>query len=113
MAARPATRRFVALGLAGGLIPSPSAVVVLLAGFALGRSWFALLLVLAYGVGMALTLCLTGLLLVRAGGLSRRVAAGNAVPRPVAAVLRLLPIIAAVTVVAAGLWLGFRSLLAL
>ncbi len=112
-APRPATRRFIALGLAGGLVPSPSAVVVLLAGFALGRSWFALLLVFAYGVGMALTLCLTGLLLVRAGGLSRRLAEGTAVPRPIAAVLRLLPVIAAVTVVAAGLWLGFRSVLAL
>ncbi|MDP1876971.1 MAG: nickel transporter [Actinomycetota bacterium] len=110
---RPATRRFVALGLAGGLVPSPSAVVVLLAGFALGRSWFALLLVVAYGMGMALTLCLTGLVLVRAGGLSRRVAAGAAVPLPIAAALRLLPVIAAVTVVAAGLWLGFRSILAM
>lgn len=110
---RPATRRFVALGLAGGLVPSPSAVVVLLAGFALGRSWFALLLVVAYGVGMALTLCLTGLVLVRAGGLSRRVASRATVPWPIAAVLRLLPVIAAVTVVAAGLWLGFRSVLAM
>lgn len=112
-APRPATRRVVALGLAGGMVPSPSAVVVLLAGFALGRSWFALLLVVAYGLGMALTLCLTGLLLVRAGGLSRRVAAGTAVPRPVAFALNRLPLIAATTVVVAGLWLGVRSIMAM
>ena len=43
---------------------------------------------------------------VRAGGLSRRVADGNAVPRPVAAVLTRLPLIAASTVIATGLWLG-------
>ncbi len=112
-APRPATRRVIALGLAGGLVPSPSAVVVLLAGFALGRSWFALLLVVAYGLGMALTLCLTGLLLVRAGGLSSRVAAGTAVPRPVAAVLTRLPLMGALTVIAAGLWLATRSILAM
>ena len=89
-------------GLAGGLVPSPSAVVVLLAGLALGRSWFALLLVVAYGLGMAMTLCLTGVVLVRAGGLSRRVAEGGAVPRPFAAVLTRLPLIAASTVIATG-----------
>ena len=94
-------------------MPSPSAVVVLLAGFALGRSWFALLLVVAYGVGMAVTLCATGFALVRVGGLSRRVAEGNAVPGPVAAVLHRLPVIAATTVVVAGIWLGVRSVLSM
>jgi nickel/cobalt transporter (NicO) family protein len=110
---RPGTRRFVALGLAGGMVPAPSAVVVLLAGFALGRSWFALLLVVAYGLGMALTLCLTGLLLVRMGGLSARLAAGTAVPGPIVALTRALPVIASVTVVVAGLWVGLRSILAM
>ncbi len=110
---KPATRRVIALGLAGGMVPSPSAVVILLAGFALGRAWFALLLVVAYGIGMALTLCFTGLLLVHAGNLSERVAAGTAVPRPIAAVLSRLPMIAATVVVVAGIWLGVRSFLSL
>lgn len=58
-------RSLVLPGLAGGMLPSPSALVVLVAGIALGRFSFGLLLVLAYGVGMALTLLLAGLLLVR------------------------------------------------
>jgi len=63
---RPLGRRgLVALGLAGGLVPSPSAVVVLLAGIALGRAWFGVALVLAYGLGMAATLTGIGLLLAR------------------------------------------------
>jgi nickel/cobalt exporter len=37
----------VALGLAGGLVTSPSAVVVLLGGIALGRAWFGVARVLA------------------------------------------------------------------
>jgi nickel/cobalt exporter len=50
------------MGFAGGLLPSPSAVVVLVGANALGRPWFGVGLVLAYGVGLALTLALVGLL---------------------------------------------------
>jgi ABC-type nickel/cobalt efflux system permease component RcnA len=64
--ARPLGRRgLVALGLAGGLVPSPSAVVVLVGGIALGQAWFGVALVVAYGLGMAATLTGTGLLLAR------------------------------------------------
>ena len=56
-------RGLVALGLAGGLVPSPSAVVVLLGGTALGQAWFGVALVVAYGLGMAATLTGVGLLL--------------------------------------------------
>jgi nickel/cobalt exporter len=53
------------MGVAGGLVPSPSALVVLLGAIALGRTWFGVLLVLGYGVGMAATLTFVGILLVR------------------------------------------------
>jgi len=52
------------IGLAGGLVPSPSALVVLLGAIGLGRTGFGVLLVVAYGVGMALTLTAAGLLLI-------------------------------------------------
>ena len=55
----------VGMGVAGGLVPSPSALVVLLGAIALGRTVFGVLLVLGYGVGMAATLTAAGLLLVR------------------------------------------------
>ncbi|WP_434445279.1 nickel/cobalt transporter [Lentzea sp. E54] len=54
----------VGMGVAGGLVPSPSALVVLLGAIALGRTWFGVVLVLAYGLGMAATLTAAGLLLV-------------------------------------------------
>jgi len=53
------------MGVAGGLVPSPSALVVLLSAIALGRTAFGILLVVGYGLGMATTLTLAGLLLVR------------------------------------------------
>ncbi|MGB3439330.1 MAG: High-affinity nickel-transporter [Actinophytocola sp.] len=55
----------IGMGVAGGLVPSPSALVVLLGAIALGRTWFGVLLVVGYGVGMAATLTLVGVLLVR------------------------------------------------
>jgi ABC-type nickel/cobalt efflux system permease component RcnA len=59
------------IGIAGGLVPSPSALVVLLAAIGLGRAAFGVLLVVLYGAGMAATLAGTGLLLV---GVQRRLA---------------------------------------
>lgn len=55
----------VGMGVAGGLVPSPSALVVLLGAAALGRTWFGVVLVLGYGLGMAATLTAVGLLLVK------------------------------------------------
>ena len=59
---RPA---LLGMGVAAGLVPSPSALLVLFAAIGLGRTWFGVLLVLGYGLGMAATLTAVGLLLVR------------------------------------------------
>jgi ABC-type nickel/cobalt efflux system permease component RcnA len=53
------------MGVAGGLVPSPSALVVLLGAISLGRTLFGILLVFCYGLGMAATLTAVGLLLVK------------------------------------------------
>jgi ABC-type nickel/cobalt efflux system permease component RcnA len=53
------------MGIAGGLVPSPSALIVLLGAVGLGRTAFGVLLVVAYGAGMAATLTAVGLMLVR------------------------------------------------
>ncbi len=50
------------MGLVGGLVPSPSALLLLLAATALGRAWFGFALVLAFGIGMAVSLAAVGLL---------------------------------------------------
>lgn len=59
------TRSLLAVGFTGGLVPSPSALLVLLGGIALGRAWFGMVLVVAYGIGMAGSLVAVGLALVR------------------------------------------------
>ena len=95
------------MGVAGGLVPSPSALVVLLGAVALGRTWFGVLLVLTYGLGMAATLTAAGLLLVRlssrwAGRVAARIGSG----RLVAAA----PAMTASLVLVVGLGLAARSL---
>jgi nickel/cobalt transporter (NicO) family protein len=106
---RPLGRRgLMALGMAGGLVPSPSAVVVLLGGIALGHAWFGILLVLAYGTGMAVTLTGVGLLLAHVRGrVDRRLAgpAGSLLARAG----RLLPVATASVIVAVGLALAAQG----
>ncbi|WP_432155660.1 MULTISPECIES: nickel transporter [unclassified Streptomyces] len=63
----PTLRGTLLLGFAGGMVPSPSAVVVLVGAAALGHAWFGLLLVVAYGAGLALTLTAAGFAVVRLG----------------------------------------------
>lgn len=64
-AAAPSRRGLIAMGLAGGLLPSPSAVLVFLGALAVGHPWFGVLLVVAFGAGMATTLAVVGVLVMR------------------------------------------------
>jgi ABC-type nickel/cobalt efflux system permease component RcnA len=65
------------IGLAGGLVPSPSALVVLLAAIGLGRTGYGVLLVVTYGIGMATTLTGAGLLLLAVQRRLARTARGS------------------------------------
>jgi nickel/cobalt transporter (NicO) family protein len=57
-------RSLLALGVSGGLIPCPSALVLLLSAIALGQIGYGLLLVVAFSLGLAAVLTGLGLLLV-------------------------------------------------
>ena len=59
-------RSWAGIGLAGGLVPSASAVVLLLGAIATGRPWWGLILVGGFGIGMSIALVGAGMLAVRA-----------------------------------------------
>ncbi|MET8772844.1 nickel transporter [Streptomyces sp. NPDC004658] len=108
----PTLRGTILLGFAGGLVPSPSAVVVLVGAAALGKAWFGLLLVVAYGAGLALTLTAAGFAVVRLGAGAVRVLDRR--PRwrahPVAVLARrTLPLASALVVLALGMGLVLRG----
>ncbi|WP_020139356.1 sulfite exporter TauE/SafE family protein [Streptomyces sp. 351MFTsu5.1] len=111
-AVAPTVRGTILLGFAGGLVPSPSAVVVLVGAAALGQAWFGLLLVVAYGVGLALTLTAAGFAVVRLGsGVTRML---DRRPRLAASPLtalvrRTAPLMSAFVVVALGAGLVLKG----
>jgi nickel/cobalt exporter len=98
----------VGLGMAGGLVPSPSALLVLLATIALGRTVFGVVLVLGYGLGMAATLCVAGLLLLRLRDRLGAMATGQRLAR-VDWLVASTPILTSALVLLVGVWLTLRA----
>ena len=101
---RPLSRRgLVALAFSGGILPSPSALVVLLGSVSLGRTALGLLLIAAFSVGLAASLVAVGALAIRARGL-----ADGRVP---VGLLRLAPVGSAALIAVVGLALTARGLI--
>jgi ABC-type nickel/cobalt efflux system permease component RcnA len=104
-------RNLMAMGFAGGMVPSPSALVVLLGSIALGRAWFGFLLITAYGLGMAATLVTAGLVIARARSRFERLLANRSSTR-FARAAGALPVLTAVLVVLGGILITARALTA-
>jgi ABC-type nickel/cobalt efflux system permease component RcnA len=101
-------RGLFALGLSGGMIPSVSALLVLIGSISIGRPEFGIVLTVAFGLGMAVVLVGIGLALVYARGLVERF--------PQARPLRLssrLPVVTAAIVLMAGLLITGQGLASL
>lgn len=101
----------VGVGLAAGLVPSPSALVVLLGAIALSQTLFGVLLVVGYGLGMAITLTAAGLLL--SGGGSRLAALSERHLPSLRRCTRYATVLTALAVLTVGISLTLRSLLTL
>jgi nickel/cobalt exporter len=108
--ASPTLRRrdVAALGVVGGLIPSGSALLLLLSSIALGQTALGMVLILAFGVGMALVLAgiSTGVVLMRQSPLMGWERWRD--PR-LARVARLIPVASGVVVIAFGLFLTYDA----
>ena len=97
-------RSLLALGVSGGLLPCPAALVVLLGAIALHRVAFGLLLIVAFSIGLAAVLTGIGLLLVYARRSLQRLNVGGG---PIG---RLLPVASALVIVVAGLAITLQAL---
>jgi ABC-type nickel/cobalt efflux system permease component RcnA len=65
-------RELLALGVTGGIVPCPAALVVLLSALSLNRVGFGLLLIVAFSLGLAAVLIAIGILMVYAQRLMAR-----------------------------------------
>jgi nickel/cobalt transporter (NicO) family protein len=96
-------RSLLALGISGGILPCPSALVVLLAAISLHRVGYGLLLVAAFSAGLAGVLTAVGLAFVYAGRLFKSAGAFGRLAR-------VLPIFSAMVITCAGIAICYEAL---
>jgi nickel/cobalt transporter (NicO) family protein len=95
-------RGLLAVGVSGGILPCPSALVVLLAAISLHRVAFGLVLIVAFSVGLALAITAVGLAAVLAKkAFARRSFDGL--------LLRALPALSAAVILVAGIAMTVRA----
>ncbi len=99
-------RSLFVLGLAGGVIPSTNALIILLAAINVDRPAYGLVLVVAFGLGMAVVLGGTGLVLVVARDRLRRLPSASSLGR----VVTYAPLGAAGLIFVLGLWLTSQAI---
>jgi ABC-type nickel/cobalt efflux system permease component RcnA len=100
-------RSLVALGVSGGIVPCPAALVVLLSAVAMGRIGLGFLLIVAFSVGLAAVLIAIGLVVVSARRLAARFGTSG-VDGPL--VRRWLPLTSAAVITASGVVITIQAL---
>ena len=101
--ARDHRRGLLGVGVAAGLLPCPSALVVLLSAIALHRIGFGLALILAFSLGLAATITSIGLVAVLAKRAFSRLSLNGRV-------VRLLPAASALVILAVGVGITLKAL---
>ena len=96
-------RGLLGVGVAAGLLPCPSALVVLLSAIALHRVGFGLALILAFSLGLAATITSIGLVAVLAKRAFSRLSLNGRV-------VRLLPAASALVILAVGIGITLKAL---
>jgi len=96
-------RGLVAVGVSGGLLPCPTALVVLLAAISLHRVAYGLVLIVAFSVGLAIVVTGIGLLAVTARRTFRRMSFEGPL-------VRALPSVSALIIIGLGLAMTVRAL---
>lgn len=93
---RPSIGQVMAFGAAGGMIPCPASVTVMLLALSVGQAAFGLLAVLCFSLGLAVTMVGIGMVVVT--GFSQVTKTGR-----FAALTRQAPILSAILVIGTGL----------
>jgi nickel/cobalt transporter (NicO) family protein len=101
-------RGLFALGLSGGMIPSVSALLVLIGSISIGRPAWGIVLTVAFGLGMAAVLVGVGFGLVYARRFVERIPQARSLDLG-----RRVPVLSAVVVLAAGVLIAGQGLMGL
>lgn len=105
---RTSLRDLVTMGVAGGIVPCPEALAILLLAIGLHQAWLGMLSIVAFSIGLAAVLIAFGAIVAlmqsRAGAYLNQ---GNGTPattlgRVVSATARTLPLLSAVLITLVG-----------
>ena len=96
-------RSLLALGITGGILPCPSALVVLLAAISLQRIGFGMVLIFAFSIGLAAVLTTIGLLFVKARQILNRVPTAGPL-------MKILPAASALVIMILGVGITVNAL---
>lgn len=100
-------KSLLSMGVSGGLLPCPSALVVMLSAIALGRVAFGLVLIVAFSLGLAGVLTATGIIFLYAGRWTGRLVRGDLSQNPF---WKFIPMGSAIVVTLLGLGIAAESL---
>ncbi|MEO8573261.1 MAG: high-affinity nickel-transporter [Pyrinomonadaceae bacterium] len=96
-------KSLLALGVSGGLLPCPSALVLMLSAINLNRVGYGLILTVAFSLGLAATLTVVGLIFVYGGHLFTGTRLGDS------RILKALPVMSALVIATLGAVICYQS----
>jgi nickel/cobalt transporter (NicO) family protein len=97
-------RNLIALGVSGGLLPCPSALVLMLSAISMGRIGYGLVLTVAFSFGLAATLTGIGFAFLYIGNVFSKTAFAEY------RMVKLLPVMSAFVVASLGAFICYSSL---
>ena len=96
-------RDLFTLGVTGGIVPCPSALVVLLSAISINRVGLGLLMIVAFSIGLALVLMAIGLMMVYARSFMERVSGQGRL-------WRILPVFSSLIIAGLGAVIAIQAL---
>lgn len=96
-------KSLLALGISGGLLPCPSALVLMLSAISLGRTGYGLVLTLVFSFGLAATLTCVGLVFLYVGKAFGGSFSGNRL-------VKAVPVLSALVIACLGAMICYNSL---
>jgi ABC-type nickel/cobalt efflux system permease component RcnA len=97
-------KSLLSVGISGGALPCPSALVVLLSAISLHRVGFGLILIIAFSLGLAAVLTSIGLLLLYASKWSQKF-------QPRSSIRYALPVVSSLVITVLGCIIAVQSIL--
>ena len=93
----------IALGISGGIVPCPKAIVILLLALSLHKITLGITIILAFSLGISIVLVALGIIMVKASHLLKGRFEGKAI--------RIIPLIGSLVIIGLGILMVIRTIM--